>query len=93
MSKSDTGESITHIAAGALCMAGRWIQRCGVCGWKLCDSKNVAIPNNRDGTPGEYICFPPGRLVRVVSGNPTSFQVLEDTDKIPEDSCLSLVEG
>ena len=33
-----------------------------------------------------------GRLVQVEEGNPTRYSLLPDTDKLPDDSCLDLVE-
>ncbi len=85
-------ETVTHIAGPRLDVCGRIVQRCSLCGEKLCDSKNVAMALNEDGTPPEFSTWQVGRLVRVTRGNPTSFVLLPDTDKLPDDSCLDLVE-
>ena len=84
--------STTHIAGDGITVCGRKLQRCCWCGEKLCDSKGMMAPLNPDGTAPEFPIFPPGRLVRVTQGNPTEYRVLEDTDKLPEDSCENLVE-
>jgi len=48
--------STTHIAGPRIEACGRIIQRCSLCGEKLCDSKNVAMPLEKcqacDGTGG-----------------------------------------
>jgi len=116
--------STTHIAGPRIEACGRIIQRCSLCGEKLCDSKNVAMPLEKctacDGTGGYQPAYvsggeivgpdvcpdcggtgdkPPvfatwevGRLVRVTPGQPTSFILLDDTCKLPDDSCIDLVE-
>jgi hypothetical protein len=80
--------SITHIAGGAITVSGRTIQRCSLCGEILVDSRGCAVPQNPDGTFPEIGTWQPGRLVRVSGGNPTRYELLDDTDKLPEDSCL-----
>lgn len=84
--------TVTHIAGVTLTVCGRVIQRCSLCGEKLCDSKNCAMPLNEDGSVPEFPTFETGRLVQVEEGNPTRFSVLPDTDCLPDDSCLVLVE-
>lgn len=114
-------ETVTHIAAGWLTVSGRLIQRCGVCGEKLVDSKGTAAPIETcracKGTghspqavfeaTGHLTCqeckgrkklaygpgtWQPGRLVRVHPGNPTRWELLPDSDQVPDDCCISLVE-
>lgn len=80
--------TIVHISGDVFHVCGRTIQRCGVCGAKLCDSLNVAMPLNLDGTEPVFPTFPPGRLIEVEAGNPTRLLVLPDTDRVPENSCL-----
>lgn len=81
-------DTITHIAGVRLDVCGRVIQRCSLCGAKLCDSLNTAAPLNPDGTVPEYPTWPVGRLVQVDAGNPTRSLLLHDTDKLPSDSCI-----
>jgi hypothetical protein len=85
-------ETVTHISGVRLDVCGRIIQRCSLCGAKLCDSLNAAAPLNPDGSAPEFPTWPTGRLVQVKEGNPTRWSLLPDTDKLPDDSCLALVE-
>ncbi len=85
-------DSVTHLAGPAITAGGRVIQRCSLCGEKLCDSKNTAAPVNRNGTPPVFPTWEVGRLIQVTPGNPTAFILLEDTDRLPPDSCLDLIE-
>lgn len=82
------GDTITHISGIRLDVCGRIIQRCSLCGAKLCDSKNVAMPLNEDGTVPEFPSWPVGRLIQVDAGNPTRSSLLPDSHKLPEDSCV-----
>jgi hypothetical protein len=82
----------THLAGPAITVGGRVIQRCSLCGEKLCDNLNMAAPINEDGSVPEFPTWKVGRLVQVESGNPTRWSLLEDTDKLPKDSCIALVE-
>lgn len=82
----------THIAGVRLDVCGRVIQRCSLCGFKLCDSLGVAMLLNPDGSDPEFATWQTGRLIQVEEGNPTRWLMLPDTDKLPDDSCLSLVE-
>lgn len=84
--------TVTHVSGDVFRIGGRVIQRCGICGEKLCDNLNVAMPLNEDGSTPEYATWPPGRLVQFTVGNPRQELLLDDTDKLPDDSCLSLVE-
>lgn len=85
--------SVTHIAGPAINAAGRVIQRCSLCGEKLCDSRNTAAPLNADGSVPKFPTWEIGRLVQCEPGNPTRWSLLPDTDRLPKDSCLELVEG
>lgn len=80
--------TVTHIAGVRLNAAGRIIQRCSLCGAKLCDSEGVAMPFDEDGSEPTFATWETGRLVQVDAGNPTRSSLLPDTDKLPEDSCL-----
>ena len=87
------GSSITHVAGPSITIAGRVIQRCSICGYKLCDSLNASMPLNPDGTVPKFPVWEPGRQIRVNDdGNPISYILLPDSDTLEDDSCLSLVE-
>lgn len=96
MSSGDVPElmegTVTHLAGPAITVGGRVIQRCSLCGDKLCDSKNTAQPTPKDGSSPVFPTWSIGRLVRVHPGNPTFWELLDDTDQLPEDTCLDLVE-
>jgi len=81
-------DTITHIAGVVLNVCGRTIQRCSLCGAKLCDSLNAAMPLEKDGSAPEFPTWQTGRLIQVEAGNPTRSSVLPDSDKLPEDSCI-----
>ncbi len=86
-------DTVTHIAGPAITACGRLIQRCSLCGEKLVDSKGCAMPLKRDGTADSIGTWEVGRLVQVTVGeNPTRSLLLPDTDRLPDDSCLELVE-
>jgi hypothetical protein len=84
--------TVTHIAGPRITACGRIVQRCSLCGEKLCDSKNAAMPLNEDGTAPEFPTWEVGRLIRVEEGNPAEYLLLPDTDRLPDDSCLALLE-
>lgn len=85
-------DTVTHIAGMRITACGRVVQRCALCGEKLCDSKNTAAPLKPDGTPPDFPTWQEGRLVRVTPGNPTAYYLLDDTDELPDDSCIELLE-
>jgi hypothetical protein len=84
--------SVTHIAGLVLHVGGRTIQRCSLCGEKLIDNKGEEAPLNPDGSTPKTLTWEVGRLVRFEGDNPVHSHLLDDTDKLPEDSCLDLVE-
>ena len=81
-------ESITHFTGPRMDVCGRIIQRCTVCGAKLCDSESVAIPNKPDGSLGEFATWEEGRVIRVSLGNPTLTELLPLDDRLPPDACV-----
>lgn len=87
-------ESTTHLAGPAITICGRVIQRCAICGEKLVDSLNCAMPLKPDGTADTIGTWEPGRLVRVEAGNPAHWILLEDPEdmRLPADACIDLVE-
>lgn len=87
--------TVTHMAGASVGVAGRVIQRCLVCGEKLCDNKGTAAPVNPDGSPPVFPTFAQGALVQVEPGNPTRFSVVGEfvsPDPLPDDFCWELVE-
>ena len=57
-------ETITHFVGPRMDICGRIVQRCTVCGAKLCDSEGVMIPVIGGELP-VYATWPEGRIVRV----------------------------
>lgn len=84
--------SIVHLSGPAVCVNGRVIQRCQVCGAKLADSEGVMMPVGALGKPMPFPTWPEGRLIEVTTGNPTDYRVLVTPDdrKLPDNSCLEL---
>lgn len=85
-------ESVTHIAGPKITACGRIVQRCSLCGEKLCDSNRTAMASEPGRPAPEFPTWEVGRLVRITSGNPTAYQLLDDSNKLPEDSCIDLIE-
>ena len=87
-------ETVTHVAGPAITACGRVIQRCSICGEKLVDSKGCAMPVSTSGhMVGKIGTWEVGRLVQTSVGeNPRRYILLPDSDKLPEDSCLDLLE-
>jgi hypothetical protein len=83
--------TVTHLAGPAITVGSRVIQRCCICGAKLCDSENCAMPLEPDGSIPEFPTWEKGRLIQVEEGNPTRYSVLPDMEKLPEDSCIDMV--
>lgn len=81
--------TVTHIAGLVIDAPGRTIQRCALCGFILADSKGAHFT-----TAGEGIgTWATGRLVQMTVGeNPTRYTMLPETDTLPDDNCLPLVE-
>mgnify|MGYP000909049470 CR=1 FL=1 len=86
--------SVTHIPGCVIEIKGRIIQRCMLCGEKLCDNKNVMMPVGPDGEDPIFPTFKIGSLIEC-EGN-RMFMVEEDFTKkdvrLPDDLCLSLIE-
>lgn len=86
-------DTVSHLVGPDVVIEGRDIQRCLVCGEKLCDSRGVMMAMRPDGTPDTFAVFPICVFVRVTVGqNPTRYEVLDDKATLPDDSCISLVE-
>lgn len=88
--------TVTHIAGNVIEVLGRIVQRCVLCGAKLCDSQNVAMPLNKDGSEPVFPTWPVWSQVQVDAGNPTRSVVIPETkddqgrNKLPVDTCLPL---
>lgn len=83
--------SVTHLAGPVVTIQGRIIQRCAVCGEKLCDSLNIAAPLEPDGSEPTFLTWQEAAFVQM-EGNRTSLVGNLRTDSVPEDFCLALVE-
>lgn len=81
-------ETLTHISGVRLTVCGRIIQRCSLCGAKLCDNEGTMSPVGEDGIAPEFPTWEEGRLIQVTAGNPTQYILLPETDKLPDDSCI-----
>lgn len=86
-------ETLSHLAGPAIIVSGRTIQRCLICGAKLCDSLNCMIPLEADGSVPEFPTWPKGEWVQVTTGvsGMTNWTLLGDSEKIPEDSCVEFI--
>lgn len=85
----------THIAGLDVAVGGRMIQRCAVCGLKMVDSKNAAVPQNPDGSYDSIGTWKVGELVEHEEGNPQRWSVIPHIDgaQLPKNACInSLVE-
>ncbi len=87
---TNTQPTTTHVAAPAVVVRGRVIQRCAVCGHKLADSHNTAVVVSH-GRDTSFPVWGEGHLVRV-DGNRTTDVGVFGKDETPADVCLDLVE-
>lgn len=76
--------SVSHIAGLIVKIDGRVIQRCAVCGEKLIDSLNSA---SCDGSP-----MPVWQENRFVQVDGNYWSLLPESNELPVDHCLPLVE-
>ncbi len=81
-------ETITHFTGQRMDVCGRIIQRCTVCGAKLCDSEGAMMVVNPDGSTPEFATWEADRVIRVNLGNPTLTELLPIDDRLPEDACV-----
>jgi hypothetical protein len=89
--------SVVHIPGPVIAVGRRKIQRCAVCGEKLVDNKAFiegrvmawSRENLEGGTPGFWPTLEPIRVDGTLS------YVIEhvDGEQLPDDSCITLVEG
>lgn len=92
MTENKDCSTLTHIAGMRVTVLGRVIQRCSLCGAKLRDSEGEVLMDQNDISQTEqdqkYHTWPVGRLVQIKVGNPTSYVLLSESDKLPLDSCI-----
>lgn len=83
----------THLAGPPISIMERVIQRCAICGEKLCDNLNCAMPIEADGSIPLFPVWRQGDFVQM-EGNRSSVigSIFADSGGIPEDICLDLVE-
>ena len=88
-----------HLAGTPIGLDGRVIQRCLICGFKLCDSEGSAAPPEPDGSVPVFPTWEPADWIEVIEGNPTEFSVFgqsehpqHDASEIPDGCCIDLVE-
>lgn len=92
-------EPIIHLAGNAVTVGGRVIQRCAICGEKLCDSVRAAVAAAA-GEAAEFSVYKVGSWVKAVPRPGTEALLLRvgGTEspalggEIPEGCCLELVE-
>lgn len=82
--------SVTHLTGPVIRVYDRIIQRCAVCGEKLCDNKNVMVPLNLDGSVPEFPVWPEG----VFLFHQSNFWKIVTVEDYPDckDFCIDLVE-
>lgn len=78
---------VTHIAGVFVGLAGRIIQRCACCGYKLVDNKNTASP---DGAT--MSTWASGALVEIDGNRSSMVGMYEDPNPLPANFCINLVE-
>lgn len=86
-------DTVTHLAAQKVVVpGGRLLQRCAICGAKLIDI-DPRFTASVEGS-GPPVGWTPNRLVRCSVGvNPQTWELLDETDQLPLDACLPLVEA
>lgn len=83
--------SVTHLAGPVVTIRGRAIQRCVVCGEKLCDSLNTAAPLESDGSEPIFPTWQEQAFVQMEGNRTSQVGNLRHTP-LPDDFCLALVE-
>lgn len=84
--------SVTHVAGPVAVIEGRQIQRCVVCGDKLCDSRGAMMPVNPDGSAPTFPTWEQGALVQCEGSRQSVVGSFFDEGPLPDDFCLVLVE-
>lgn len=85
-----------HLAGNAVVLDGRVIQRCLICGEKLCDSLGCMVAPNVDGTVPEFATWTIGAWIEIEGHRSSEIGKTEspqfEARDIPENCCLELVE-
>lgn len=86
--------SVTHVAGPTIAYNGRAVQRCMVCGEKLCDNLRQMSPVLPDGSPPEFLHWAEGHLVQIDGNRQTDIGEYGNANPapLPDDSCWALVE-
>lgn len=84
-------DSVTHLAGPVVTIQGRAIQRCAVCGEKLCDNLNMAALLEEDGSEPIFPVWQEAAFVQMEGSRTSQIGSLR-RDPIPPDFCLALVE-
>lgn len=93
MSEATETVTVTHLTGGVVWANGRKIQRCQICGEKLCDSLSVTDWLPSDAPEIEFPTWEPDRLLRhTVRGRVYQWAYLPEGNDLPDDSCIALVE-
>lgn len=99
--KDDSSESLTdsvvvHLAGTAVRLGNRIIQRCLICGEKLCDNLGSVAPLNEYGS---VLTFPVWGIGELVEHTGNRWAVVGETDSpnfqegsFPENCCVELVK-
>ena len=87
---------IVHLAGNAVCLDGRIIQRCLICGEKLADNLNCAMPVEPDGSDPVFPTWGIGAWVEIEGNRSIMVGKSErpemSASEIPDGCCLELVE-
>ncbi len=92
----DGTNRVVHLAGNSVVLGDRCIQRCLICGEKLCDNLSAMVAQDAHGTAPPFATWGLGAWIEH-EGN--RWGVIGETDsptfkwdQIPEDCCLELVE-
>lgn len=92
-------KSWVHLAGTPVTLGDRVIQRCFICGMKLCDNLGAMAPVGPNGEAPAFPTFGVGDWIEVTPGNPTVYRSVGKTESpqitegdVPENCCLEMVE-
>lgn len=84
--------STTHVAGPTIQIQNRIIQRCAICGEKLCDNLNTMAPLNPDGSPPGFPTWAEQALIQIDGNRSLVIGEFHQAEGFPKDFCLELVE-
>ena len=87
--RSQKLSGIVHVTGPVIKVNGRIIQRCALCGVKICDSKNTAMPTEPDGSIPIFPTWESGVLIEE-DGN--RWSLIPDSNQLPDNSCMQFIE-